>query len=507
MESCSKVHFWHHIRHPFTISEKKTLSVRERVAAAALFCIGSFIALIGGPLLFYSYTYRLKEKYIRQLKSDKADPLRALQLNVQQIIQLPLKKEFAQQAAAQPRTVAQMLQPYPEPFTVANEQKKAQPLLQLITVPPSASLPIKHERLAVGIVQPKAQQIAQTSGRPSPALVVNKPRLLPPPTAVPPPAVVPIKPPQQSGPQPPLNLDFAALKLLSAAQGNHIENLYNASYAATHRYGKGASVSFQELAETKKDIDALEVALNEAAVHWLQIKDNDPRPSARDLARSALEEKTGLSARLRAFIASSKEAIIRFTNTPIDAKNLALEIEAMKKLPRELQDYRLESILSSQFNICKIISDGNCGPRALAQGLKRGDEHSVRKEVTDFLMKNLDNPGQLWRFFYEGNAEENVRQMQASGCYFTDRELSAFSELKRRPVGVLSIESIRVENNRLLPANNYFWGDKFEGTPIFLYHRPDHDNSGKQNQLELNHYDLLQPQLDAAKGLRPSFGG
>lgn len=447
-----KITFWQHIRHPFTIAATTTLSTKERITAAALFCLGTLLALIGGPLLFYSYTYSLKAKRIRMLNSHDSAPLQAIQFNALQILK---PKVFV---------------PQPDQSIKAGPTPLPKPVIK-----PSSPQPTQVDL-------PKADSILKL------------------------PAQAPILVPQRA-PVFPCPIDFGALKLLplQKAQGQTLENLYKTSQETLQSYAKGTPVSYQELAKIKKAIDALEIALNELTVHWLQTKEADPDPKNRDQAQKALESESGLSSQLRRFIASSKRDIIRFTQIPINTKDLAHEVEQMKKLPRELQDYRLESILASQYRVCKIQSDGNCGPRALAQGLGRGDEHTIRKEVTDYQLKNLDNPEQPWRYYYSGSAENSISDMQKSGRYFTDMELSAFSEIHKRPVNVLSIQSIEVKNNRLRPANGYAWGEQYKGTPIWLYHRPQHDNSGQQNSLELNHYDLLQssPHAEMKPGILP----
>lgn len=461
--------FFQHIRHPFTIAAKKTLSPKERITAAALFCMGSLFGLIGGPLFFYAYTYRLKSKCIRKLKSSDVD--KSLIFNI--------LRNFKPVTQPEPDSIASVASVFTQPPV----KSYAKPLVQ--TVVPS-------------FVQPPAKPIAQ----PTPAKPVAQPagqQPPPKPIAQPTPAKSVAQPTQAIPPAPPI--DFGALKLLhhaQKAQGQNLENLYKTAQETLQSYAKGTPVSYPDLAKTKRNIDALEIALNELAVHWQLIKDDHPDPKAREMARNAIDETSGLSARLRRFIASSKDEIIRLTQTPINTKNLAHEVELMKKLPGELQDYRLESILATQYRLCTIKSDGNCGPRALAQGIGSGDEHSVRQEVTDHQRKNLDNPEMPWRDFYAENAENSIAEMQKSGRYFTDMELIAFSEVKMRPVGVFSLQSIKVENNQLRPANGNFWGEQYKSTPIWLYHRPDHDNSAQQNQLDLNHYDLLQPVTRAA---------
>ncbi|MCE5316021.1 MAG: hypothetical protein LLG04_01485 [Parachlamydia sp.] len=468
MESIRRQTFWQHIRHPFTIAPKTSLSVKERITAATLFLFGSLFALIGGPLLFYSYTYRLKTKHTKLLNARQTAPLRHIQINAQKIFKLPIQT-MPTKANLIPQPPKPQPAPVAQPAPVPTPQPAA--LTKPATPPPAPAAPFGTS-----------------------------------PNPVPNPVPLPVQPSPSAPPHAkPSVIDFAPLKLLSRkAQGHQLEKLYKSSQETLRCYDRGTPVSYPDLAKTKRDVDALEVALNELAVHWQQIIEEERDPKVRELARKAAEDESGLSAQLRRFIAAAKTDIVRFTNQKIDTKNLANEVAALKNMPRELQDYRLERILISQYRICKIKSDGNCGPRALAQGLGRGNEDTVRKEVTDYQLQNLDDPAQPYRCFYPGNAENSIKEMQKSGRYFTDMELFAFSELNKRHVCVLSIESIEVKNNRLQPANGYAWGEQFGGTPILLYHRPDHDNSGQQNQIELNHYDLLQPvsQVEARPHLR-----
>lgn len=467
MESIRRQTFWQHIRHPFTIAPKMLLSTKERIAAAALFCFGSLFALAGGPLLFYSYTYRLKTKQIQLLNSRA--PVRKIQLQAHLL--LPVVKLTIQTTTPQPLK--------PQPVTIFPPAPNPAPMPAVVVQPATTPTPT-----------PAA--VAQAAATPTP-----QPKPVVPPASQPAPAA-----PSRPAPAKPPCINFGPLKLLIPQQ-SPLEKLYKSSQETLQRYAEGTQVSYPDLAKTKRDVDALEVALNELAVHWLQISENSRDPKVREMARKAAEDESGLTANLRRFIASAKRDVVRFTNqTAIDTKNLAQEVAALKKLPRELQDYRLESILTSQHRLCKIKSDGNCGPRALAQGIGKGTEETVRKEVTQYQLQNLDDPNQPWRPFYLGDAENSIKEMQKSGRYFTDRELIAFSEVQKRPIGVLSIESIEVKNNRLQPANGYSWGEHFGGKPILLYHRPEHDNSNQQNQLELNHYDLLQPILHIAENHR-----
>lgn len=451
--------FWQHIRHPFSFGsglQKVSLSTKEKVAAFALLSFGLLFALIGGPIFFYLYTNGLKAKRIRALACPESPLIQKIQKSARQQIDLkPLET---------PVKPPQVLKPDPLPAPApAPGPKPTAPVNALVLQPP-----------------------------PAPKPTLPNPILQPTPAPKPTPAVPPEPPAKPAIPPPQPGIDFAATKLLSQnQQGATLENLYRSSQQTLQRL---TPIPFPQLAKTKKDVDTLEVTLNELAAHWHAIKEGSPNASSRDLARKTVEEESGLCAQLRIFIASAKRQIETLT-TPhtINPAQLAYEVELMRKLPQELRDYRLEKILSTQFTVHRIKSDGNCGPRALAQGLGKGDDRTIRKEVTDYQLEHLEEN----RHFYEGDAKAGIQEMQKPGCYFTDRELIAFSEREKRPVGVLSIQSLQVQNNRLMPASYQMWGTHFASPPILLYNRPDHDNTDVQNQLDLNHYDLLVPKIPA----------